>query len=344
MEFYDLPLLELERTLETLTPIPDKVLLQFPDGLLGDPIEKISQILVDHNIIPIIAGDPSYGACDLPVKQAELLKINVIFHFGHSTFAFPPPASFNGKIFYFPVTVKITIPWKKIVEYIREHTSWSKIGFLTTIQHIESFDSARKVFSAHNLELIRHKEGQLLGCNQDRALKIVDQVDGFLVIAGGDFHASPVVIATNKETIRFDPFNGSFKLFDQDFRNKYFFKRYALIEKARKAKNWGIIVSTKSGQLPKDFGISILSKLKKKGFSAKLFVMDNVNFSHLINFETIDAWVINLCPRIATDDYIRISKPILTVKELFILLNDISWEEFIRPKSNEGFLTIDGIN
>ena len=70
------------------------------------------------------------------------------------------------------------------------------------------------IFKNHELSLIQHKEGQILGCNQDRATKIANRVDGFLVIAGGDFHASPIVTATNRHTLRYDPFRESIKIFD----------------------------------------------------------------------------------------------------------------------------------
>ena len=44
---------------------------------------------------------------------------------------------------------------------------------------------------------------------------------------------------------------------------------------------------------------------------------------------------------LATDDYIRINKPILTSRELSVVLGEISWDQFIKPKSSEHFLTIE---
>jgi 2-(3-amino-3-carboxypropyl)histidine synthase len=340
MTYYEIDFSLIEEIIKNFSVKPQKILLQFPDGLLGSPLQSVVNFLIERNIEPVLSADPSYGACDLPLNQAELMNIDHIFHFGHSTFAFPPPSQYKGKVSYFTVKVNIEISWNKILDEINK-LGWTRVGLLTTIQHIDKSNFDNEITNKSNIIFIQHKEGQILGCNQDRATKIASSVDGFLVVAGGDFHASPIVIATNRPTMRYDPYNETFKLFDENFRNKYLSKRYALIEKAKKAKNWGVILSAKSGQFPRDKGSRILNMLKRKGLKAVPFIMHNVNLTHLSNFETIDAWVITLCPRLATDDYVSIKKPILTSRELAVVLDDLSWEEFITPKSGEHLLTIE---
>ncbi|OLS20816.1 MAG: 2-(3-amino-3-carboxypropyl)histidine synthase [Candidatus Heimdallarchaeota archaeon LC_3] len=340
MTYYNIDFSLLDKTIKNFRIKPQKILLQFPDGLLGSPLQSVVNFLIERDIEPVLSADPSYGACDLPLNQAKMMGIDHIFHFGHSTFAFPPPSEFKGKISYFPVKVNIEFSWNKILEEIII-LGWKTVGLLTTIQHVDKYKFENETINNSNITFVQHKEGQILGCNQDRATKIASSVDGFLVIAGGDFHASPIVVATNRPTLRYDPFNETFKLFDEQFRNKYLSKRYALIEKAKKATNWGVILSAKSGQFPKDKGSRILNMLKRKGLTAIPFIMHNVNLPHLSNFETIDAWIITLCPRLATDDYIRIKKPILTSRELAVVLGDLSWDQFITPKTGEHLLTIE---
>ncbi|MFW9930023.1 MAG: diphthamide biosynthesis enzyme Dph2 [Candidatus Thorarchaeota archaeon] len=340
MSFYDINEDLLRKTITNFAHYPNKILIQFPDGLLGETFEKVVKLLDEYGIESIIAADPSYGACDLPISLAEILKIDIIFHFGHSTFAFPPPKEFHGKIYYFPVEANVKIDWQAIKNEIIK-LNWKKIGLLVTIQHINLFAEATKAFEDANIVVRQHKEGQILGCNQDRAVKIMSDVDGFLVIAGGDFHASPVVVTTNKPTVRYDPFNGSFKVFDHKYRQKYLAKRFAMIEKARSANNWGILLSAKSGQLSRDHGNRLKLLLERNGRKAKIFLMHRIDLNHLINFETIDAWVITLCPRIATDDYVNINKPILTSREVSVVVGDLDWEKFIFPSSEEHFLTIE---
>ena len=50
--------------------------------------------------------------------------------------------------------------------------------------------------------------------------------------------------------------------------------------------------------------------IEKAGKTAILIPMNRIDPNHLINFNDIDAWVINLCPRIATDDFVSFNKPI----------------------------------
>ena len=183
-----------------------KVILQFPDGLLDTFLINIFNFLTEeYHIESIIAGDPSYGACDLPTVQAEILKVDAIFHFGHSTFAFPPP-TIGIPIHYFTVEADVKIDWPFILKTLQQYP-WKKIGLLTTIQHTTIMSEIHSYTTLNSPQFFIHKEGQILGCNQNRASVIEKDVDAFLVHAGGNFHASPVVVATGKPTLRFDPFS-----------------------------------------------------------------------------------------------------------------------------------------
>ena len=316
------------------------VMLQFPDGLLDKFSTEIVFFLKEKEITPIIAGDPSYGACDLPIKEALSYNLNIdaIFHFGHSTFAFPKP-EVGIEIFYFNVEANIEIDWKLIENELKK-LSWKSIGLLTTIQHTTILKEAQEKLPTKYTFMI-HKEGQILGCNQDRAKKIAQAVDGFLVIAGGNFHASPVVVATGKETLRYDPFNKNFFFFDIQYREKYLKKRFASITKAKSAKIWGVLLSLKSGQFPLDSGKRMVNMIEKAGKTAILIPMNRIDPNHLINFNDIDAWVINLCPRIATDDFVSFNKPILTSRELMVALDLMDWSVFTDFNSSEQLLTLE---
>ena len=316
-----------------------KVMLQFPDGLLDTFLDEIFQFLTDEKKIEvIIAGDPSYGACDLPTVQAEILQVEAIFHFGHSTFAFPPP-KIGIAIHYFTVEAQININWVKILDKLRQY-EWKKIGLLTTIQHTSIMSDIKNYISSDSPEFIIHKEGQILGCNQNRASVIARDVDAFLVLAGGNFHASPVVVATGKPTLRFDPFNEQFYLFDDQYRVEYLKKRYAQITKAKKAKTFGILISLKSGQKPADNGKRMVNLIRSAGKKAILIPMFRIDPNHLMNFNKIDAWVINLCPRIATDDFVSFNKPILTARELLVTLGLLDWDIFANPMGDEQLLVL----
>ena len=315
-----------------------RIVLQFPDGLLDTFLYDINLFLEEKGKEVIIAGDPSYGACDLPTVQAEIMNADAIFHFGHSTFAFPPP-KIGIAIHYFTVEADVQINWKKVLDELKKY-QWKKIGLLTTIQHINVLNEIKKYTTKDSPEFLMHKEGQILGCNQNRATAIAKDVDAFLVLAGGDFHASPVVIATGKPTLRFDPFSQEFQLFDQNYRETYLKKRFAQITKAKDAKTWGILISLKSGQKPLDNGKRLVNLLKNAGKRAMLIPMFRVDPNHLMNFNKIDAWVINLCPRIATDDFVSFTKPILTARELLVALGLLDWNIFTNPIGEDQLLVL----
>ena len=330
--------LEINETL-LANPLYKRIIVQFPDGLLDNFANQVYDFLFEKNIECIIAGDPSYGACDLPTLQASIFDVDAIFHFGHSTFAFPPP-NIGIPICYFSVEAQVEINWELIIKEL-QNLQWKTIGIVTTIQHTTIVEKSKPIFKSNGLNSIIFKEGQILGCNQNRADKIAKEVDGFLVIAGGNFHASPIVVSTGKSTLRYDPFNHGFQLFDESYRKTYLQKRFAVITKAKEAKNWGVLLSLKSGQLPKDKGKKTINLLQKNGKKAIAIPMFRIDPQHLFNFYNIDAWVINLCPRIATDDFISFNKPIVTARELLVVLGLLDWETFVNPVSNEQLLIIE---
>ena len=96
-------------------------MIQFPDGLLGNVCKTIISHLRNLNVEIILAGDPSFGACDLPTHQAELFKVETIFHFGHSSFAFPLSTwqqRTGISIHYFPIEANVFTPFEHTIKNI----------------------------------------------------------------------------------------------------------------------------------------------------------------------------------------------------------------------------------
>ena len=55
----------------------------------------------------------------------------------------------------------------------------------------------------------------------------------------------------------------------------------------------------------------------------------------LLNFGNIDVFVDTACPRVAVEDQPRYSKPVLTLKEFFVALGEVSWEDNLK----KGFIS-----
>ena len=70
------------------------------------------------------------------------------------------------------------INWQKILEELKNY-NWKKIGLLTTIQHTSILNEIQNYRTENSPEFIMYKEGQILGCNQNRAAAIARDVDAF---------------------------------------------------------------------------------------------------------------------------------------------------------------------
>lgn len=61
--------------------------LQFPEGLKVYAVEVAKEIEERTGTQCVIFVDPVYGACDTKEKEAALLGLDLIVHFGHTNLA-----------------------------------------------------------------------------------------------------------------------------------------------------------------------------------------------------------------------------------------------------------------
>jgi 2-(3-amino-3-carboxypropyl)histidine synthase len=90
------------------------------------------------------------------------------------------------------------------------------------------------------------------------------------------------------------------------------------------------LIGLKSGQSYLQKAISLKEKLQSKGKKALLFVIREVAPEALMQFPSVDAFVNTTCPRLAIDDAIRFSKPMLTINEALVIIGEMSWETFCK--------------
>lgn len=60
--------------------------LQFPEGLKAHAVYIAREIEEKTNAKTVIFIDSIYGACDTKKKEAKMLGLDLIFHFGHTKF------------------------------------------------------------------------------------------------------------------------------------------------------------------------------------------------------------------------------------------------------------------
>ncbi len=106
--------------------------------------------------------------------------------------------------------------------------------------------------------------GQVSGCDYSNVKSIANDVDAFLFVGGGRFHALGIALATGKPTIVADPYeNRAHSVNDE--AHKVLKQRWACIEEAKNAKTFGVIIGLKPGQKHFDEALKIKSKLEKSG-------------------------------------------------------------------------------
>ena len=73
--------------------------------------------------------------------------------------------------------------------------------------------------------------------------------------------------------------------------------------------------------------IDIKKKLEKSNREAYLFAIKEVVPMALIQFPNVNAFINTACPRIALDDASIFLKPVLTLNEALVMLDESAWEE-----------------
>jgi len=290
------------------------VALQFPAGLKRRSGE-IAGALTNEGFTVLISGDPCYGACDLALDLLEYA--DVLVHFGHT------PLISDSRVIYQPYRVDFD---PALVAAAIPLFRGKTIGLVTTTQHTHLLPAVQELLVSRGYgAVIRAGEGrtpepgQVLGCSFSAA-RIPDATD-ILVIATGVFHPLGVSLATGTHVVALDPLTGEAREVDA---RRFLVKRHAIIEKARGADRFGIIVSRKPGQNRYDRARELAS-LSDRAF---LVFMGEVTPDELLNLG-FGAYVNTACPRLAYDDQVRFPVPVLTPAEFEILCGVRDWEDYL---------------
>ena len=224
---------EEERIKQEITKLGAKrVLLQLPEGLKPEG-PRLAKIIEKSGALPIISADPCYGACDIAVNEAESLGVDLIVHFGHSKLVK------HEQIPTIYVEARATVTVEKAVKKsLPLLSNYTKIGLATSVQHLQALNQAREILIRAGKTVIIGDSGQMSyagqvsGCNYSNVKSIADEVEAFLFVGGGMFHALGIALSTSKPTFIADPYdNRAFAINDE--AQKILKKRWACIEEAR---------------------------------------------------------------------------------------------------------------
>ena len=306
-----------------------RVLIQMPQGLKPEAIQ-IAKVVEKTGALVLISADPCYGACDIATDEAESLGADLIIHFGHSKFVKHETVS----TIYVEARalVNITDPLAKALPLLG---GYSKIGLATSVQHLQTLNEIREFLIRSGKTVIIGEAGrvgyagQVIGCDYSNVKSIVDEVDAYLFVGGGIFHALGIALSTSKPTFVVDPYDNRVFSLCEDAA-KLLKQHWACIEQARNAKNIGIIIGLKTGQNRIDDALKVKALIEKHGKNAYLMAIREVTPEALLDFPTIDAYVNTACPRISLDAPGKFAKPLLTVNEFMVASGEASWKNMLK--------------
>ena len=208
-----------------------------------------------------------------------------------------------------------------------------KVGIITTVQHIHRLKEVENFLSGKGIAVLIGKgtgriahHGQVLGCNLTSATSISSDVDSFLFIGSGNFHAIGVAQTTGKPVIIADPYLCEIRDVEE-LKDRLKRQRFGAVTSAESAGSFGIILGTKPGQMRMELANDLKKLIEEHEKSAYILVMNHINPINLKSFK-IDAYVSCACPRIAIDDFMMYDSPLLTPIELRIALGDMQWEDY----------------
>ncbi len=298
--------------------------LQFPEGLKMQAVKIAKQIEDETDATVIISGDPCFGACDVSDWKMKG-SVDLIVHYGHT----PLPLKYEVPTLFIEAFSKIDIK-KSLKKSLDELKNYSRVGLVTTTQHLHLLAEIKDYLEDNGKEVIlgssaSTRKGQVLGCNFS-SIKELD-VEIILFIGSGNFHPLGIKLFSNTPVLAIDPYNNEIRKMDE-YADRILRIRFARITKARTAKKWGIIVSSKEGQYRMALAKELKKTLEEHGMEAYIILADNINPDILLPYLELEAFVVSACPRIAIDDSQMYKKPLLTPQELEIVLDKRQWENY----------------
>jgi 2-(3-amino-3-carboxypropyl)histidine synthase len=301
------------------------IALQVPDGLKKRAYQLAEDLENKTGAEVLVVAEPCFGACDVPSSLFDI--VDAIVNIGHSPI---PSLKFHKPIIFVPARSKVHVmdQLKKSIDLLQE-----PVGILATSPHLTELDEVIEGLESMGVKTrlgegdsrISHA-GEVLGCNYTSATSIAKEVNSYLLIGSGTFHALGIHLATGKKVVILDPNLEEPKEIDQA-KDRILRQRHAVIEKAEKARSFGIIVGEKIGQRRIRRAKELRKLLRWKKKDAVLILMDKFDPEKLRSLG-FDAYVSTACPRIAIDDYAMYDRPLLTPQELEIVLGVRKWENY----------------
>ncbi|MBN2042818.1 MAG: diphthamide biosynthesis enzyme Dph2 [Candidatus Aenigmarchaeota archaeon] len=289
-----------------------KIFLQVPEGLkMG--VQDLADFLTGEGIDVFISIEPCFGACDLRINEAEAMGCDLVVHVGHSDFG----VESKIQVIYHEYGIEID-PVPLLEHHLASLGGYKRIGLVTTIQFVSALGKVRDFLEKNGFAAMTGKsskgiEGQILGCDHSAGLSVKDEVDCFLFVGSGRFHPLGLQEKTEKPVFFLDVEKSQLTNFSRE-RERMETLSIMRVQKAKGLDNFGIIVSSKPGQMKTKMAEEIKERLKGMGKKVYVLVADQITPEKLMGLK-IDVLVNTACPRIR-EDHDLFRKTILNPEDL----------------------------
>lgn len=291
-----------------------KILLQVPDGLKPKVFEFFGMLSPEFNVV--ISGEAFYGACDIG-NYASSHGIDCIVQLGHSVI---PNIEYPVPVIFIEWRSQNKVDLNRVSTEIISRNGYRKIGLLASIQYMDLLGDMKDILekrgftvSVGDVDGRMAYPGQVLGCNFSAAHSVSQEVDCYVLISTGRFHAIGVQLSTEKEAFILD-LNSMVLESMKDSSDHFLRRRYARISGALDASRFCIAVNSKIGQRRESLARVIEGQVKDLGKESVIVVTDDVKPSDFENMRC-DAVIFTGCPRVSIDEQDKFTMPVLTPPE-----------------------------
>ncbi|KAI9451826.1 diphthamide biosynthesis protein [Lactarius psammicola] len=312
-----------------------RVALQFPDELLRDsvPIYHSLKRAIGANSELYVLADTSYGSCCVDEVAAQHVDADAVVHYGHAcmskNYRLPVIYVFGKK----PVDVKDAA--KMLLESCTSSNPLAKVAVLKhdiayTHEAERLVSALRDVFSGLEITIsyspVPRKLGPSNGTTTEHDGPLLGDDRGSqdttpILYVGPPSLALTNLLLTHSATpvYGYDPTTRQATLQSVQ-TNKPLMRRYAIVQKARDADVFGILVGTLgvASYLPLIARIrQVLVRAHKKAYTISV---GKLNPAKLANFAEIECFVLVACPENSLVDAKDFFRPIVTPFELQLAL------------------------
>ena len=291
-----------------------KILLQLPDGLKPHVFDYFNMLSEKYSVI--VSSDPFYGACD--ISTPDVYKdVDCIVQLGHSEI---PNINYPKPMIFMEYRVTKDIEIDEAAFKPLQDLGYHRIGLLCSIQYLDQMHRVREKMTAVGFDVTVGRQdtrmkypGQVLGCNFSAAHSISEEVDCYVVVSTGKFHAIGAQLASEKDVFILDMNERRLKEIRPE-TEKFIRRRYAKLFKARDARKICVVADTKIGQYRIKLANRVMEQAKSQGLDAVLLTANDVRTGDYENMRC-DAVVFTGCPRVSLDEGDKFPMPILTPPE-----------------------------